>query len=160
MAEFSPHVTHSESADAVYVALAEGAVARTKTLDDRRLVDVANDCIITSEDCGTRNGITVQAEIDGGQVVSSLPERILGRTTVEDVKNPETGEVILRRGREIGEDLAEKIEAAHIQKVRVRSVLTCSVPSASYTSPSWAAVAPGRPWPSRSAASACGTCTS
>jgi DNA-directed RNA polymerase subunit beta' len=94
----------------------------------RRLVDVANDCIITSEDCGTRRGITVQAEIDGGQVVSSLAERILGRTTAEDVKNPETGEVMLRRGREIGEDIAEKIEATHIQKVRVRSVLSCELP--------------------------------
>jgi DNA-directed RNA polymerase subunit beta' len=93
----------------------------------RRLVDVANDCIITAEDCGTRKGVTVQAEIDGGQVVSSLAERILGRTTAEDVKNPETGEVMLRRGREIGEDIAEKIEAAHIQKVRVRSVLSCEL---------------------------------
>jgi hypothetical protein len=63
----------------------------------RRLVDVANDCIITTEDCGTKHGITVQAEIDGGQVVSSLAERILGRTTAEDIKHPETGEVILAR---------------------------------------------------------------
>ncbi|MGH6887646.1 MAG: DNA-directed RNA polymerase subunit beta' [Rhizomicrobium sp.] len=93
----------------------------------RRLVDVANDCIITAEDCGTKKGVTVQAEIDGGQVVSSLAERILGRTTAEDVKNPETGEVLIRRGREIGEDIAEKIEAAHIQKVRVRSVLSCEL---------------------------------
>src|SRR5437868_8912419 len=63
----------------------------------RRLVDVANDCIITAEDCGTKRGIFVQAEIDGGQVVSSLPERILGRTAAEDVKHPETGEVIVKR---------------------------------------------------------------
>ena len=67
----------------------------------RRLVDVANDCIITTEDCGTKHGITVQAEIDGGQVVSSLSERILGRTTAEDVKHPDTGEVIIKRGKEI-----------------------------------------------------------
>ncbi|HEY1612998.1 MAG TPA: DNA-directed RNA polymerase subunit beta' [Rhizomicrobium sp.] len=93
----------------------------------RRLVDVANDCIITSEDCGTRKGITVQAEIDGGQVVSSLAERILGRTTTEDLKHPDTGDVIVRRGREISEDMAEKIEAAHIQKVRVRSILSCEL---------------------------------
>jgi len=93
----------------------------------RRLVDVANDCIITQEDCGTRKGVTVQAEIDGGQVVSSLAERILGRTTAEDVKNPETGDVMLRRGREISEDMAEKIESSHIQKVRVRSVLSCEL---------------------------------
>jgi len=93
----------------------------------RRLVDVANDCIITSEDCGTKKGITVQAEIDGGQVVSSLAERILGRTTADDIKHPDTGEVIIRRGREFTEDVAEKIEAAHVQKVRVRSVLTCEL---------------------------------
>ena len=77
----------------------------------RRLVDVANDCIITAEDCGTKNGVTVQAEIDGGQVVSSLTERILGRTTAEDVKHPDTGEVIVKRGKEVTEDVAEKIEA-------------------------------------------------
>jgi len=91
----------------------------------RRLVDVANDCIITTEDCGTKHGVTVQAEIDGGQVVSSLAERILGRTTTEDVKHPDTGEIIVKRGREVTEDIAEKIEAAHIQKLRVRSVLSC-----------------------------------
>ena len=94
----------------------------------RRLVDVANDCIITAEDCGTKKGVTVQAEIDGGQVVSSLTERILGRTTAEDVKHPDTGEVIVKRGKEVTEDVAEKIEAAHVQKVRVRSVLTCELP--------------------------------
>ncbi|MBV9694325.1 MAG: DNA-directed RNA polymerase subunit beta', partial [Alphaproteobacteria bacterium] len=93
----------------------------------RRLVDVANDCIITAEDCGTKKGVTVQAEIDGGQVVSSLAERILGRTTAEDIKHPETGEVLLRRGKEVSEDLAEKIEKAQVQKVRVRSVLTCDL---------------------------------
>jgi DNA-directed RNA polymerase subunit beta' len=93
----------------------------------RRLVDVANDCIITSEDCGTKNGVTVQAEIDGGQVVASLAERILGRTAAEDIKHPDTGEVIVKRGKEISEDTADKIEAAHIQKVRVRSVLGCEL---------------------------------
>jgi len=93
----------------------------------RRLVDVANDCIITTEDCGTKKGVYVQAEIDGGTVVSSLAERILGRTTAEDIKHPDTGEVVLRRGKEVTEDVADRIEAAHIQKVRVRSVLTCEL---------------------------------
>src|SRR3569832_748019 len=91
----------------------------------RRLVDVANDCIITAEDCGTKKGVTVQAEIDGGQVVASLTERILGRPTAEDIKHPDSGEVLVKRGREVTEDLAEEIESAHVQKVRVRSVLTC-----------------------------------
>ena len=94
----------------------------------RRLVDVANDCIITSEDCGTKKGVTVQAEIDGGQVVASLTERILGRTTAEDVKHPDTGDIIIKRNKEVTEDLAEKVEQAHVQKVRVRSVLTCELP--------------------------------
>ncbi len=93
----------------------------------RRLVDVANDCIITTEDCGTKRGVTVQAEIDGGTVVSSLSERILGRTTAEDVKHPETGEVILKRNKEVTEDAADKIETSNVQKVRVRSVLTCEL---------------------------------
>ena len=89
---------------------------------------MANDCIITSEDCGTKKGVTVQAEIDGGQVVASLTERILGRTTAEDVKHPDTGEILIKRNKEVTEDLAEKAEAAHVQKVRVRSVLTCDLP--------------------------------
>src|ERR1700744_622979 len=93
----------------------------------RRLVDVANDCIITAEDCGTKKGVTVQAEIDGGQVVSSLSERGLGRTTAEDVKHPDSGEIIVKRNKEITEDAAEKIESSHVQKVRVRSVLTCEL---------------------------------
>src|SRR5471032_3350938 len=93
----------------------------------RRLVDVANDCIITSEDCGTKKGVTVQAEIDGGQVVASLTERILGRTTAEDIKHPETGEILLKRNKEVTEDLAEKIDKSQVQKVRVRSVLTCEL---------------------------------
>jgi DNA-directed RNA polymerase subunit beta' len=94
----------------------------------RRLVDVANDCIITSEDCGTKKGVTVQAEIDGGQVVASLTERILGRTAAEDVKHPDTGDIIIKRNKEVTEDLAEKAEKAGVQKVRVRSVLTCELP--------------------------------
>ncbi|HEX4293157.1 MAG TPA: DNA-directed RNA polymerase subunit beta', partial [Rhizomicrobium sp.] len=93
----------------------------------RRLVDVANDCIITTEDCGTKKGVYVQAEIDGGTIVSSLPERILGRTAAEDVKHPDTGDVIVKRGKEITEDIADKIEGSHIQRVRVRSVLTCEL---------------------------------
>ena len=93
----------------------------------RRLVDVANDCIITAEDCGTKRGISVQAVIDGGQVVSSLAERILGRTAAEDVKHPETGETIVRRGREITEELAERIDSLHVARVRVRSVLCCEL---------------------------------
>ena len=64
----------------------------------RRLVDVAQDCIITDEDCGTDNGLTMQAVVDSGQVVASLGSRILGRTAVEDIIDPATGEVIVEAG--------------------------------------------------------------
>ena len=93
----------------------------------RRLVDVANDCIITAEDCGSTGGVTVQAEIDGGQVVASLAERILGRTICEDVLDPDSGEVLAARGIEVDENLADKIDNASVQKVRVRSVLSCQL---------------------------------
>jgi DNA-directed RNA polymerase subunit beta' len=93
----------------------------------RRLVDVANDCIITAEDCGTKRGITVEAVIDGGQVVSSLSERILGRTATDDIRHPETDEVIVKRGKEITEDLAEQIETSHVHRVGIRSVLCCEL---------------------------------
>jgi DNA-directed RNA polymerase subunit beta' len=93
----------------------------------RRLVDVANDCIITTEDCGTKKGITVQAVIDGGQVMATLTDRILGRTAAEDVKHPDTGDTLIRKAREITEDIAEKIETAHVPKVKVRSVLSCEL---------------------------------
>jgi DNA-directed RNA polymerase subunit beta' len=91
----------------------------------RRLVDVAQDCIIVEDDCGTGRGITVRAAMDGGEVVSSLSERILGRTTQEDVLDPATGEVIAPRGLLIEETDAERIEKAGVEAVKIRSVLTC-----------------------------------
>ncbi len=91
----------------------------------RRLVDVAQDCIITSTDCGTESGIKVRAIIDAGTVVASLGIRILGRTTAEDVKDPATGEVIVANGTLLGEAEVEKITRANVQEVRIRSVLTC-----------------------------------
>jgi DNA-directed RNA polymerase subunit beta' len=91
----------------------------------RRLVDVAQDCIIVDVDCGTERGITVRAVMDGGEVVSSLSERLLGRTTQEEVIDPVTGEVILPRGALIEEVEAERIEKAQVESVKIRSVLTC-----------------------------------
>jgi DNA-directed RNA polymerase subunit beta' len=91
----------------------------------RRLVDVAQDCIITTVDCGTEAGIKVRAIIDAGTVVASLGIRILGRTTAEDVKDPATGEVIVEKGVLLGEAEVEKITNANVQEVRIRSVLTC-----------------------------------
>ena len=94
----------------------------------RRLVDVAQDCIIVSEDCGTERGLTVRAVMDGGEVVSSLAERILGRTTAEDVTDAATGEVIVPANQLIEEPEAERIEKAGVEAVKIRSVLTCEAP--------------------------------
>jgi len=91
----------------------------------RRLVDVAQDCIIVEDDCGTERGITVRAVMDGGEVVSSLSERILGRTTQEDVVDPATGEVLIPRNHLIEETDAEKVERAGVEALKIRSVLTC-----------------------------------
>jgi len=91
----------------------------------RRLVDVAQDCIITEEDCGTALGLTVSAVIEGGDVIDSLGDRVLGRTAAEDVKHPITEEVIAPAGEIIDEVVAENIENAGIDSVLIRSVLTC-----------------------------------
>jgi DNA-directed RNA polymerase subunit beta' len=91
----------------------------------RRLVDVAQDCIIVEEDCGTDRGLTVRAVMDGGEVVSSLSERILGRTSAEDVLDPVTNAVIVANNTLIEEDLADAIEKANVEAVKIRSVLTC-----------------------------------
>ena len=91
----------------------------------RRLVDVAQDCIIVEVDCGTERGLTTRAVMDGGEVVSSLAERILGRTTADDVLDPVSGAVLLARNELVDEELAEKIEKASVEMVKIRSVLTC-----------------------------------
>ncbi len=91
----------------------------------RRLVDVAQDCIIVEEDCGTERGLTVRAVMDGGEVVSSLSERILGRTTAEDVIDPTSGAILLASNSLIEEEMAEAIEKAGVEQLKIRSVLTC-----------------------------------
>jgi DNA-directed RNA polymerase subunit beta' len=91
----------------------------------RRLVDVAQDCIITTEDCGTKSGIKVRAIIDAGTVVASLAIRILGRTTAEDVKDPATNKMVVKRGTLLGEPEVEAITNAGVQELKIRSVLTC-----------------------------------
>jgi DNA-directed RNA polymerase subunit beta' len=91
----------------------------------RRLVDVAQDAIISENDCGTDAGINVQAVVDAGQVIVTLADRVLGRTAAEDIKNPETGEVIAATGDLLDERHAEAIEQSGLQEVRIRSVLTC-----------------------------------
>src|SRR5450830_1610551 len=91
----------------------------------RRLVDVAQDCIITIHDCGTKDGIKVRAIIDAGTVVASLAIRILGRTTAEDVKDPASNKVVVKRGTLLTEPEVEAITNAAVQEMKIRSVLTC-----------------------------------
>jgi DNA-directed RNA polymerase subunit beta' len=95
----------------------------------RRLVDVAQDCIITFEDCGTSRGIKVRAIIDAGQVVASLATRILGRTTAEDVRDPNSNEVLVANGTLLEEPHVERLVAAGVQEIKIRSVLTCETTS-------------------------------
>ncbi len=91
----------------------------------RRLVDVAQDCIIIEDDCGTERGLTVSAVMDGGEVVSSLAERVLGRTTAQDVVDLVSNEVLVPANTLIEEPQAERIEKSGIESVKIRSVLTC-----------------------------------
>ena len=91
----------------------------------RRLVDVAQDCIIIEDDCGTERGLTVSAVRDGGEIVSSLAERVLGRTAAADVLDLVTGEVIVPANTLIEESQAERIEKSGVETVKIRSVLTC-----------------------------------
>ncbi len=91
----------------------------------RRLVDVAQDCIIVELDCGSERGLTVKPVMDGGDVVSSLSERILGRTAAEDVLDPGTNQVLVPRNTLIEETEAERVEKAGVEQMKIRSVLTC-----------------------------------
>ncbi|MFZ1893474.1 MAG: DNA-directed RNA polymerase subunit beta' [Rhodoplanes sp.] len=91
----------------------------------RRLVDVAQDCIVTEVDCGTSVGIKVRAIIDAGQVVASLATRILGRTIAEDVRDPTSNKVIVPRNTLLDEPSVDAIVKGGVQEVRIRSVLTC-----------------------------------
>jgi DNA-directed RNA polymerase subunit beta' len=91
----------------------------------RRLVDVAQDAIITEDDCGTSGGLTVRSVVEGGEVISPLAERILGRVAAEDVTDPLTGKVLVKNAGMIEEYEVDIIEKAGLQSVRIRSVLTC-----------------------------------
>ncbi len=91
----------------------------------RRLVDVAQDCIIREDDCGTSEGLTLEAVLDGGEVIETLGERLLGRNTLDDIVDPRTDEVIVKAGSLMDEADIERIEEAGVQSARVRSVLTC-----------------------------------
>ncbi|MEM9911465.1 MAG: DNA-directed RNA polymerase subunit beta', partial [Pseudomonadota bacterium] len=91
----------------------------------RRLVDVAQDCIVREHDCGTDRGITAEAAVNDGEVVASLAERVLGRVAADDIPNPTSGEVIVAKGQLIDERMSDAIEDAAVQTARIRSPLTC-----------------------------------
>ncbi len=92
----------------------------------RRLADVAQDCTITEHDCKTNVGIEVESLLEGGEVIEPLEERILGRITLKDVIDPFTDEVLVKAGEEIDELAVERIVQAGVNKVAIRSVLTCN----------------------------------
>ena len=91
----------------------------------RRLVDVAQDVVITIEDCGTLRGLVATALKKNEEIVESLYDRVLGRVTVHDVYHPQTGDLIVSSGEQINEDLATAIASSPIEEVEIRSVLTC-----------------------------------
>ncbi|HEY2487773.1 MAG TPA: DNA-directed RNA polymerase subunit beta' [Candidatus Binataceae bacterium] len=91
----------------------------------RRLVDVAQDSIITEEDCGTLDGIEITPLVEGGEIIEALGDRVLGRVALEDVHDPFTNEVVVRANEMIDEDSVKQIEDASIERIKIRSVLTC-----------------------------------
>ncbi len=91
----------------------------------RRLVDVTQDLVVNQEDCGTTNGTLMRAIVEGGEVIESLRDRILGRTTAEEVIHPETRKVLLAAGVLLDEDMLDGLEAAGVDEVKVRTALTC-----------------------------------
>ncbi|WP_028322751.1 DNA-directed RNA polymerase subunit beta' [Desulfatiglans anilini] len=91
----------------------------------RRLVDVAQDAIITEEDCGTMDGIWVDALVEAGEVLQRVGDRVLGRVALQDVFDPITGELLVKANEEIDEAKVEAIEGAGLERVKIRSALTC-----------------------------------
>jgi len=91
----------------------------------RRLVDVAQDIIINEEDCGTINGIEMSSLVEGGEIIQTLGERVIGRIALNDILDPFNGEVLCPAGEEIDEEKVRLIENAAVEKVTIRSVLTC-----------------------------------
>jgi DNA-directed RNA polymerase subunit beta' len=91
----------------------------------RRLVDVTQDLVVTEHDCGTTNGQLMRAIVEGGEVIESLRDRVLGRVAIEDIINPETRAVLVKAGVMLDEDIIDDIEAAGVDEVKVRTALNC-----------------------------------
>jgi len=92
----------------------------------RRLVDVTQDLVVTEEDCGTQNGLAMRALVEGGEVIESLRDRVLGRVTAVEVLHPETQEVVLGATEILSEDVLDKLESVGVDEVKVRTPLTCT----------------------------------
>jgi len=92
----------------------------------RRLVDVTQDLVVTEQDCGTHGGYLMRAIVEGGEVIESLRDRVLGRTTADDIVHPETQAVLAQAGTMLDEELIEELEAAGVDEVKVRTALTCA----------------------------------
>ncbi len=91
----------------------------------RRLVDVAQDSVISVDNCGTLDGIEITPLMEGGEIIEPLGDRVLGRVALEDVRDPYTNQVIVKANQEIDEDLVKRIEDAGLERIKIRSVLTC-----------------------------------
>ncbi len=91
----------------------------------RRLVDVAQDIVITEQDCGTNEGMEIRPLLEGGEIIQGLGDRILGRTALEDIVDPLSDSVLCHAGEEITEDVVRKVEEAGLEKVLIRSALIC-----------------------------------
>jgi DNA-directed RNA polymerase subunit beta' len=91
----------------------------------RRLVDVTQDLVVTEQDCGTHNGYLMRAIVEGGEVIESLRDRILGRTAAEDVHHPESRAVLAKAGDMLDEDVIDELEVQGVDEVKVRTALTC-----------------------------------
>ena len=91
----------------------------------RRLADVAQDCVVLEDDCGTMTGVEVEPLMEGGEIIQRLGERVLGRVAIEDIIDPFTEEIICPTGDEINENIVDKIEEAGLTSLKIRSVLTC-----------------------------------
>jgi len=91
----------------------------------RKLIDVAQDCMVTEEDCGTIDGIEIGHLIEAGEIIDPVWDRVLGRVALEDIVDPITGEVLVKANEEIDESAVKKLREAGIEKVSIRSVLTC-----------------------------------
>ena len=92
----------------------------------RRLVDVSQDCIVVEDDCSTQNGVDLEGVFDDGRVIVSIAEQVLGRVALENIKDPNSSQILVKAGTMIDENLADVVERSGIKSIKARSVLTCT----------------------------------